>query len=215
MTMPIDLVFVRHGQSEGNIANKLSRSGDNSMFTEEFLNRHSSTWELTEKGKKQARMAGKWIKENIGTKFHRYYVSEYVRAMMTAVELDLSNAEWMVSDYLRERDMGDLDVMPDDERRRVFAESLRRRAMDPHYWPPPNGESMPTLCLRSEKIFDTFHRECSRKRAICVVHGDFMRAADYVITRMRHSDILRLERSIIHMTRFIMARSCITLGVIR
>jgi len=195
MTMPINLVFVRHGQSEGNLANELSRAGDNSLFTEEFLNRHSSTWDLTKKGKAQAGAAGAWIKENIGIKFHRYYVSEYVRAMRTAEKMNLPNAEWMVSDYLRERDMGDLDVMPDDLRRKNFAESLRRRVIDPHYWIPDNGESMPTLCLRLEKIFDTLHRECSDGNAIVVVHGDVMWAARYILERMRHADILRIERS--------------------
>ena len=195
MAMPKHLAFVRHGQSEGNLANALSRDGDNSMFTEDFLNRHSSTWRLTKKGEEQASVAGIWIKENIGEKFQRYYVSEYVRAMMTAVGLDLPDAKWFVSDYLRERDMGYLDVMPDNQRRKIFAESLRRREIDPHYWIPDNGESMPTVCLRLEKIFDTLHRECSDGNAIVVVHGDVMWAARYIIERMRHADILRIEKS--------------------
>jgi hypothetical protein len=48
MGMPANLVLVRHGESEGNIATALSKKGDNSMFTEAFLNRHSSTWRLTD-----------------------------------------------------------------------------------------------------------------------------------------------------------------------
>lgn len=40
--MPIDLVLVRHGQSEGNLAQAKSMKGDDSFWTEEFSMRPSS-----------------------------------------------------------------------------------------------------------------------------------------------------------------------------
>ena len=40
--MPLILVLVRHGQSEGNVASKYSRKGDDTLFTSEFLARPSS-----------------------------------------------------------------------------------------------------------------------------------------------------------------------------
>ena len=43
---PLELVFVRHGESEGNVAVKAAENGDTSYFTEEFRKRHSSTWDL-------------------------------------------------------------------------------------------------------------------------------------------------------------------------
>jgi hypothetical protein len=54
MTMPIDLVLVRHGESEGNAARRSSMDGDNSVFTEEFCSRHNSRlgasgWRLVER----------------------------------------------------------------------------------------------------------------------------------------------------------------------
>lgn len=42
MTMPIDLVLVRHGESEGNAARRFSVGGDNSVFTEELCGRHTA-----------------------------------------------------------------------------------------------------------------------------------------------------------------------------
>lgn len=196
MGLPNNLVLVRHGESEGNVATALSKKGDNSMFTEEFLNRHSSTWLLTEKGKQQAVAAGKWIKKNIGESFHRYYVSEYDRAKQTAALLDLPDAEWMVTFYLRERDWGELDVMSIEERKRRFSENLRRKEMDPFYWTPFNGESMPTLCLRLDvKNFDTLHRECDQKNAVLVLHGEVMWGYRYIIERPTHSNIMKLEQS--------------------
>ena len=75
MTMPIDLVLVRHGESEGNAARRSSIAGDNSVFTEEFCGRHSSRFRLTDRGREQARAAGTWLKEHLGPRFDRYLVS--------------------------------------------------------------------------------------------------------------------------------------------
>jgi NAD+ kinase len=194
MTMPIDFVLVRHGESEGNLANKLSREGIN--LTEEFRNRHSSQWRLTDKGIFQAEEAGKWIKRNIkGGVFDRYYVSEYIRAMETAARLDLPNAIWGREFYLRERDWGQLDLMSQEERVQRFAEELKRRRRDGFFWAPPGGESMASSCLRIEKIFDTLHRECSDKRIIIVCHGEVMLSFKVRLERMTQDRFYEIERS--------------------
>ncbi len=195
MGMPTNLVLVRHGESEGNLATALSKRGDDSMFTQEFLNRHSSTWRLTSKGREQAKVAGEWVKKNIAGSFFRYYVSEYDRAKETAALLNFSDAEWMITYYLIERNWGELDVMPFKERKEKFAENLHKKVIDPFYWSPTNGESMPALFLRLEKILDTLHRECERQDILLVVHGEVMWGLRYLLERMIHSDIMRLEHS--------------------
>lgn len=172
MAMPMDLVLVRHGQSEGNAANKLSRRGDNRAFTEEYRKRHSSQWRLTDAGIRQAQAAGAWIREHIGGVFDRYYTSEYLRAMETAALLRLPEATWFADFYLREREWGELDVMPDNERLERYGESLQRRTQDTFYWTPPGGESIAALCLRIDRVLDTLHRECDGKRVIIVCHGE-------------------------------------------
>lgn len=195
MGMPNNLVLVRHGESEGNVAAALSKKGDDSMFTEGFLSRHSSTWRLTEHGRRQPVLAGRWIRKHVGKKFHRFFVSEYDRAKETAALLNIPHAEWLVSFYLRERDWGELDVMSGEERRKRFAENLRRKEIDPFYWKPVNGESMPGVCLRLEKVLDTLHRECDQKNAILVAHGEVMWCFRYLLERMSHSNIMELEHS--------------------
>ena len=50
MPMPEDLYLVRHGESEGNLVNRRSRAGDDSLFTPEHVRRHSSEWHLTDRG---------------------------------------------------------------------------------------------------------------------------------------------------------------------
>lgn len=195
MTMPVDLVLVRHGESEGNVANKRSRRGDNSAFTKTFRGRHSSAWRLTDRGKQQADIAGRWIRQHIGRHFDRYYVSEYLRAMETAALLKLPDAEWYKEFYLRERDWGELDVMPEDERRRRFADALRRREADSFFWTPPGGESMAQLCLRVDRVLNTLHRECSDMRVIIVCHGEVMWAFRVRLERMSQQRFRALDES--------------------
>ena len=53
----MDLVLVRHGESEGNVAFNRSKAGDHSLYSGEFLRRHSSQWRLTDVGREQAKSA--------------------------------------------------------------------------------------------------------------------------------------------------------------
>lgn len=197
MTMPIDLVLVRHGESEGNIAQKATERGDHSHFTEEFRNRHNSTWRLSSKGLSQAEAAGKWIRENMTLlmPFGRCYVSEYARALETAARLGIPDAEWKVDFYLRERDYGSLDAIPDSERYERFADAMRRRTVDSFFWAPPDGESMAQLCLRVDRVIDTLHRECSDKSVIIVCHGEVMWAFRVRLERMLQGRYKELETS--------------------
>jgi broad specificity phosphatase PhoE len=100
-------VLVRHGESEGNVVHRRSREGDHSDFTDEFKGVHSSQYRLTRRGRQQAAQAGDWIRRHIGPHFHRYYVSEYTRAVETADLLALPDARWFKTSFLRERDAGD------------------------------------------------------------------------------------------------------------
>jgi broad specificity phosphatase PhoE len=92
--LPIDLIFVRHGQSEGNVANKASRRADNHFFTPEFRARHSREFRLTDKGILQAKSAGEWLRANVPQPLDRFYVSDYIRAKETAALLELPQASW-------------------------------------------------------------------------------------------------------------------------
>ena len=56
--LPIDLVIIRHGESEGNLAKK-------NLKHEKLSKRHTSKYRLTDNGRYQSITAGKWIKNNI------------------------------------------------------------------------------------------------------------------------------------------------------
>lgn len=195
MNMPVDLVLVRHGESEGNVARKLSLNGDDSVFTEEFRGRHNSRLRLTNRGREQARATGIWLKSNMPRTYDRYLVSGYLRAVETAALLDLPDAVWHQEFYLRERDLGLFEIMPENDKKNKHPEVYRQFQLDPFYWIPPNGESIAQLCLRVDRVLHTLHRECSDKRVLIVCHGLVIWAFRIRIERFTPTQYLKKSQS--------------------
>lgn len=195
--LPVDMVFVRHGQSEGNKANKASRAGDNSFFTPDFLDKHSRTFRLTDRGIVQARAAGDWLRENFPMPFDRFYVSDYIRAKETAAYLNLPSALWKVEFQLRERDKALMDNCPADEMGKLFEHEVRQYRLDPFLaYPAGGGESIASLCLRLRSdFFDHLCRRASDKSVVVVCHGHVMRAIQLEAEQLGHDDFIRLDAS--------------------
>lgn len=191
MTMPINLILVRHGESEGNVVKEM-KSAD---IPAEFKEKHSSLWRLTDEGLMQAADARNWLKENFHEPFDRCYTSEYARAMETAGLLNIPNAIWYREIYLREREWGDLDNATREERVTRFAESMRIKKTEPLFWIPPNGESMAQVCLRIDRVIQTLHRECSDKNVIIVCHGEIMWGFRIRLERMSQAIYNQLDMS--------------------
>ena len=117
--MPLDLILIRHGESEGNVAGALARQGDESRFTEEYATTPGREWQLTETGQKQAQIVGRYLREaEFPTSYPqlreeeatRFYCSPYVRARQTAGHLGLEYAtgesvQWYLNRSIRERDL--------------------------------------------------------------------------------------------------------------
>jgi broad specificity phosphatase PhoE len=195
--LPVELILVRHGQSEGNIANKASRKNDNSFFTPEFRERHSRTFRLTDQGIAQAEAAGEWLRANIPQPFDRFYVSDYIRAKETAARLHLPKALWRQEFHLRERDTALMDNLPADEQKTLFERECREYAIDPFLsHPAGGGESIAGLCLRLKAtLLEHWARSWSSARVICVSHGHVMRALQLQLEGLSHDDFLRLDAS--------------------
>lgn len=194
MTMPIDLILVRHGQSEGNVVIN-SYEENEIQAPDEYYQKHTAHWRLTSKGVRQAQCTGQWLKENNLLAFDRYFVSDYARAKETAAHLGLPDASWLINFYLGERNWGILDRFTAAERAEKFKTDFKAKKIHPFYWTPPRGESMMSLCLRLEKVLDTLHRECSRGKVIMVCHGEVMWALRIILERIPVDKYVELDAS--------------------
>lgn len=176
--LPIDLIFVRHGQSEENLADKMIRDGDNRFFIPEFRNRHSREVRLTDNGIAQSKSAGEWLIKNAPTPLNRFYVSDFIRAKETAFYLGLPQAQWEVKYELRERDQ-------------------TSNALDSFLsYPTGGGESIAALCSRLKSGFlADLEKECWGEVVITVCHGHVMRAAQLLLEDLGHDDFIRLDSS--------------------
>ena len=197
--LPIELILVRHGQSEGNVADKASGKGDNRFFTPAFRERHSRSFRLTDLGIQQAKAAGQWLRDNVPMPLDRFYVSDYIRARETAAYLGLPGAKWEAKFQLRERDKGLMDNCPADEQRRLFKLTERQHRLDRFLvYPAGGGESFPLLCLRL-KTYILTHLEKEYpdmdQRVIIVCHGDVIRAFQMELEDLGHDDFIRLDSS--------------------
>lgn len=195
MTMPIDFVMVRHGESEGNSVKKKYKKGRGDQVPAAFFDRSSVTFRLTDRGIQQAQATGAWIREQIALPFDRYICSEAVRAMETAAHLGIPDARWHRDIRLQERDWGDLDVVHPDIRKVKFAENLKRMRRDSFNTSPANGESIHALCVRLWQPLHGLHEKFSDKRVLWVCHGEVMWGMRFLLERMTQPEWCALDAS--------------------
>jgi len=185
MGMPKNLYLVRHGQSEGNVINhKYEESGDESLFSQHFLNIHESQYHLTELGINQAKMAGEWFKEKGIVYFDRAIVSNNTRAIETASYLGLPHVDWMIDFNLRERESGLFNVIPPKRRSLEYRDQQMFYDTQPFLFRPPQGESLADVAQRIKIILDTMARECDGDDVVIVCHGHVIRVFRMVLERM-------------------------------
>lgn len=197
MSMPLHLVFVRHGLSEGNFAREKAKVGDKSYFNDGFLERPGHEWRLMPEGVEQAKNAGVWINKyvlkayNLG-KFDRYMYSPHRRTRETAASLGLEGAKWRLNRMLRERSWGETEELSREEHAKLYPRNYAWQQKDILNWAPPGGESIVQISDgRVREFFDTLHREHDHDgvdSVLAVTHGEWMWAARLTLEYMFNED---------------------------
>lgn len=173
--MPVDLVLVRHGESESNISKV--RGVDRSGLTGEFADRHTSRYRLTDIGRKQAKAVGDFLQREFVDGFDVHYTSEYVRACETAACLELGEqVSWEMSYYLRDKDGGIFSGKPGPVAMEGKYDEKLRRERDCYYYCPPGGESVASCCQRVDMFLSELAEQCSGLRVLAVVHHNIVYA---------------------------------------
>ena len=178
----MNLILIRHGQSEWNALNQFTG------------------WKnpgLTSKGVEEARNAGKII-NNLKINFDFVFTSALIRAQNTA-EIILKEINQPLSTIknqaLNERNYGDLaGLNKDDARKRWGDEQVHiwRRSFD---IPPPGGESLKDT---GERVLPFFMKEilpyvCKGKNVLVAAHGNSLRSLIKFLDNISDEDIVKLE----------------------
>ena len=178
----MNLILIRHGQSEWNALNQFTGWKDP---------------DLTAKGIEEAHNAGKIIK-NLKINFDLVFTSALVRAQNTA-EIILEEINQSLSTIknqaLNERNYGDLaGLNKDDARKRWGNEQVHiwRRSYD---IPPPGGESLKDT---GERVLPFFMNEilphvCEGKNVLVAAHGNSLRSLIKFLDNISDEDIVKLE----------------------
>ncbi len=178
----MNLILIRHGQSEWNALNQFTGWKDP---------------DLTAKGIEEAHNAGKII-NNLKINFDFVFTSALIRAQRTA-EIILKEIKQPLSTIknqaLNERNYGDLaGLNKDDARKRWGDEQVHiwRRSYD---IPPPGGESLKDT---GERVLPFFMKEihphvCKGKNILVAAHGNSLRSLIKFLDNISDEDIVKLE----------------------
>ena len=178
----MNLILIRHGQSEWNALNQFTGWKDP---------------DLTAKGIEEAHNAGRII-NNLKINFDLVFTSALIRAQNTA-EIILKEINQPLSTIknqaLNERNYGDLaGLNKDDARKRWGDEQVHiwRRSYD---IPPPGGESLKDT---GERVLPFFMKEilphvCDGKNILVAAHGNSLRSLIKFLDDISDEDIVKLE----------------------
>ena len=194
-----NLLLVRHGQSEFNLARRFTGFYDVG---------------LTKKGKSEAEHAGQLIKK-LNIDFDAYFTSKLNRASnslkIILKILDKPKAEVFKSENLNERHYGGLTGLNKDETIKKYGSKqvkIWRRSFD--ISPPPMDSNHPlknkiNSKITGESLKDTFDRVIpfynkkikplilSKKNVLIVFHGNSCRALLMEILNISQKKIIELE----------------------
>ena len=178
----MNLILIRHGQSEWNALNQFTGWKDP---------------DLTAKGIEEAHNAGMVI-NNLNINFDLVFTSALIRAQNTAeiILKEINQSLTTIKDQaLNERNYGDLaGLNKNDARKRWGDEQVHiwRRSYD---IPPPGGESLKDT---GERVLPFFMKEilphvCEGKNVLVAAHGNSLRSLIKFLDNISDEDIVKLE----------------------
>lgn len=193
----LNLVFVRHGESEGDVRRAAWQRGE--VYT---TDKTPEEEELTDLGIEQSRLAGLWIAQHIlgkfvMDKFDGCYVSSSLRSEQSAVALGLADTTcWNADARLDERNRGLIRGIKRKEHQAKFPDSYEQMVLDPLHWVPPEGESLEQVAARFVEFHDDIHD--GSRNIILVGHRDQMWSAQIPLEGLSEEEFLAVDTDEIH-----------------
>ncbi len=164
MGWPELFVFVRHGESAGNVLSPDERAA---------FEQPTHKYPLTERGRQQSALTGAYLKDLYGD-FDVVWSSYYVRARETAAILVPGRKVWEDA-RLAEGQRGRFHTMSKAEIEQHMPWELRAKEREGSYhYRPPGGENWPDIEQRIHSFLGTLARDGDGKRVLVVGHGHWL-----------------------------------------
>ncbi|MCW2695533.1 MAG: putative phosphoglycerate mutase [Modestobacter sp.] len=195
---PRALWVVRHGESQGNVADAQARTSGAGRLE---LDIRDPDVPLSGTGGDQAEALGRWLAGlHPDEQPTTVLSSPFARAAATAEravaasELDLTIR---YDERLRERDFGAFDGMTRAGIIDEYPEEARRRdLLGKFYYRPPGGESWADVALRIRSLLATESLRHDGERLLCFSHQAVVMVFRYVVEELAESDLLEIDRTV-------------------
>jgi broad specificity phosphatase PhoE len=195
---PARLVLIRHGESEGNVANEAALSSGAERLVFDV---RDPDVRLSDNGVAQARAVGDWVADLPEEERPTVVLtSPYQRAAQTATEAmstvpKESRAELIVDERLRERDLGQMDGLTGAGIRANYPEeAARRKKLGKFYYRPPGGESWTDVALRVRSALNDIRSDFDDERVWLFSHQAVIMSFRYVLEHLDEESVLRADR---------------------
>lgn len=178
MRMPEVLTIVRHGTSEANDGHKNLAIARGHLNPKSIIDKPVYLSRLKNPdGVKEAMSAGEWLANNEPL-WDAGYVSPFIRTIETASYLyDTDEDFWRIDHLLRERDWGELDIVPDQIKFDKYKDQINACLNGHWLLKPPGGESLIDVLVRVVLFNDILARRNAGQRILAVSHSEFIKAA--------------------------------------
>jgi broad specificity phosphatase PhoE len=194
---PDELVIIRHGQSERNVAKDAAKAAGGKLSYVDSIRDQDTP--LTALGMGQALEVGVRLRpDNPDFRTDAILVSPYLRTRQTAAQIILGLGyvpEIVVDERLREIEFGILDGLTPQGIEAKFPEEIQRRRKEGKYWyRPPGGESRPDVALRIHSLLDTLTRDYAGKRVMVVCHSVVVLVFRRLLERWGEEEYLKVDK---------------------
>lgn len=190
-----ELILVRHGESQGNVAAAEAYEQDLEAIE---VDERDADVELSSAGRDQARALGLALATAADDERPDVvWCSPYVRALQTArIALEAADLELSVrvDERLRDRELGILDRLTfTGVQARHPEEAELRKRLGKFYHRPSGGESWADVALRLRSVLVDLDRAEDGRRVLVVCHDAVVMLIRYVCEQMTEAQILETE----------------------
>lgn len=188
-----EIVLVRHGESEGNVAATRARQEGAHVIS---VPARDADVGLSGTGREQARALGRLLSGTPEGERPHVWSSPYARARQTA-ELAIGTGGWRtgitVDERLRDRELGILDMLTGAGVEARFPEEAeRRRWLGKFYYRPPGGESWADVALRLRSLLADLDQRMPGQRVMLVCHDALVMLFRYLLEGLSEQELLDL-----------------------